>query len=94
MTKKAIKTVNVSSLDVDELACKILGLDYDEIDADPFIIEKELYEQLNIDLEIFTKLLQRLVPLVEKAKSELSGEIFKGFADIENRFWLLKITEK
>ena len=88
-----IEKVRVDSYEVEELACKILGIDYDEIDADVTIIEEEMMEQLDIDLEIFQDIIERLIPLVEVGQSPLTNELYKGFADTENSMWLLKIKK-
>jgi hypothetical protein len=88
-----IEKVRVDSYEVEELACKILGLDYDEIDAGESIIEEEMVEQLNIDLELFQDIIERLIPLIEVGQSPLTNEVYKGFADTENSMWLLKIKK-
>ena len=43
-TKIEIKKVKVDFFEMEELACKILGLDYDEIDADTSVIEEAMYD--------------------------------------------------
>ena len=80
----------IHHFDIEELACKILGLDYEEIDADTQVIEDKIIEDLDIDLETFQEIVSRLLPLVDVGKSEITGHIFKGFADVENRAWLVK----
>ena len=52
-TKIEIKKAKVDFFEMEELACKILGLDYDEIDADTNVIEEAMYEQLEMSLEMF-----------------------------------------
>lgn len=89
-TKLEVKKAKVDFLDIEELACKILGLDYDAIDADTSIIEEEMFEQLEMSLEMFQDVLERLLPLVDKGKSPLTNEVYKGFADVEKQYWLLK----
>lgn len=85
-----ILETRVDSYDIEELACKVLGLDYDKIDADTEIIEDKINEEFFIDLETFQRIVERLMPLVEKQKSGLTNKILKGFADIENGTWLVK----
>lgn len=80
--------------EVEELACKIIGLCYDEIDADESIINEKLNEEFYIDLDIFQDIIERLLPLIEKGKSPLTNNIFKGFADKENQIWLVKSEVK
>jgi hypothetical protein len=87
---KNIKKANVRPFDVEELACKILGLDYDEIDADTQVIEEKLEEEFSIDLSVFGDIISRLLPLVDVGKSPLTGVIHRGFADVENKCWLVK----
>lgn len=76
---------------VEELACHILGLDYDEIDADTEIIEEKLMEQFDIDLNQFTYLVSHLLPLIDVGKSPLTEKTFKGFSN-QKGIWLLKIS--
>lgn len=85
-----MEKAKIEMFDLEELACKIIGLDYEEIDADTSIIENKLYEELNIDLDEFREIISRLLPLVEVGQSPLSRKIFKGFADKENKCWLVK----
>mgnify|MGYP000949347412 CR=1 FL=1 len=85
-----ILETRVDSYDIEELACKVLGLDYDKIDADTEKIEDKINEEFFIDLETFQRIVERLMPLVEKQKSDLTSTMLKGFADIENRTWLVK----
>ena len=89
-TKIEIKKAKVDFYEMEELACKILGLDYDEIDADTSVIEEAMYEQLEMSLEMFQDVLERLLPLVDKGQSPLTNEVYKGFADVENQCWLLR----
>lgn len=59
----------VDAYEVEELACKILGLDYDEVDGDEGIINEKLNEEFYIDLGIFQGIIERLMPLIEKGES-------------------------
>lgn len=86
-----IKEANIPQLDLEELACVILGVDYDEIEGDFGTIERELWEQLNIDFDGFTNLINRLVPLIDVGKSPLTSKRYKGFADTKNQCWLAKV---
>ena len=85
-----ILRVPVSEYDIEELACKILGLDIDEIDADTQIIEDKMAEEYYIDLDTFRRIIERLLPLIDVGTSGLTGERFKGFADVANKCWLVK----
>lgn len=85
-----ITRAKIGSLEVEELACKIIGLDYDEIDADTDIINNKLYEELNLDLDDFTELIRRLLPLIDVGSSPLTQKRYKGFSDVEKQMWLVK----
>ncbi|MDT9499157.1 hypothetical protein [Capnocytophaga canimorsus] len=85
-----IKKAKVSIWDIEQLACKITGLDYDEIDADTSVIEDKLYEEFEIDLDNFAEIIARLLPLIDVGESPLTKKVYKGFADNENRCWLVK----
>lgn len=90
MKKLNVEKVSISSLDIEELACKILGIDYEEIDADESIIEEALHDEFFIDLDTFRDIVSRLLPLIDVGTSELTNTKFKGFSDIENKMWLVK----
>lgn len=76
--------------DIEELACVILGLDYDEIDADTSVIEEALWEEFEIDLYAFKDIVSRLLPLIDVGESPLTEKIYKDFADNENQRWIVK----
>jgi len=82
---------NIHPFEIEELACKITGLDYDEIDADERQIEEALIDQFGCDFNQFCLMISRLIPLIDIADSGLTGKRYKGFADIENGIWLTKI---
>lgn len=86
-----VKTANTHIFDIEELACKIIGLDYDEIDADTALIEEKLMDELTIDLDQFQSIVNRLLPLIMVSDSPLTEKKYKGFADIEKSTWLTKI---
>lgn len=43
-----------------------------------------------IDLDNFTELISLLLPMIDYVKSPLTNKIYKGFADTENKVWLIK----
>lgn len=89
-----IETAPTHIFEVEELACKITGLDYDEIDADTQIIEGKLMDELGVDLQQFQEIVERLLPLIMVNNSPLTKTIYKGFTDIEKSTWLVKTEVK
>lgn len=89
MKRTQVKKATVHVFDMEELACKIMGIDYDEIDADTEVIEEELYNQFEIDLENFSEIVNRLLPLIDIGESPLTKQKFKGFST--GQMWLAKI---
>lgn len=90
MKELEVKKCTTRIFDIEELACKILGIDYDEIDADTQIIEEKLNDEFYIDLDVFQEIISRLLPLIMVNESPLTNEVYKGFADIERSAWLVK----
>jgi hypothetical protein len=86
-----MKLAIVSSIDVEELACHILEVDYDEIDADTSVINEKLYEEFGCDLDQFTHIIQRLLPMVDVGASPLTKKSYKGFSDTEKGMWFVKM---
>lgn len=86
-----MKLAKVDTLDVEELACHITGLDYDEIDADTTTIEEKLYDEFGCDLEQFTHIIQRLLPMIDVGASPLTKKRYKGFSDTEKGMWFVKM---
>lgn len=86
-----MEIVRLSTLEVEELACKITGLDYDEIDADEAQIDEALQNQFNLGLEDFTLIVARLLPLIDVGTSSLTDTRYKGFSDTEKQMWLVKM---
>lgn len=89
-----IETAQTHIYEVEELACKVTGLDYDEIDADTQTIEDKLMDELGVDLQQFQEIVERLLPLVMVAHSGMTEKSYKGFADIKNSMWYVKTEIK
>lgn len=85
-----VETASTHIYAIEELACKITGLDYDEIDANTQIIDQKLMDEVGVDLQQFQEIVERLLPLINVADSGLTGKVYKGFANIENSMWLVK----
>lgn len=86
-----MKKADIHIFETEEFACSLVGLDYDEIDANSQIIEDHLYEKYGMDLEQFHLLMRELLPMIDVAESPLTGKTFKGFSDMEKQIWLLKM---
>lgn len=66
---KVLKS-KVNDLDVETLACKITGLDYDEIGANTDTIDEKLNDEFNIGLFEFREIVSRLLPLIDVGRSK------------------------
>jgi len=86
-----MKLAKISTLDTEELACYITGIDYDEIDADEEVIDEKLQEEFGCDLQQFTNIIQRLLPMIDVGSSPLTQNRYKGFSDPEKKMWFVKI---
>ena len=78
-------------IDIEELACEIIGLDYDEIDADTTIIDEALIDKYGLDIEQFTELINDLIHRIAISESPISNEKYKGFLNNDKNMWLTKI---
>ena len=86
-----MKLVKVNSFDIEELACYITGLNYDEIDADTDIIDEKIIEEFGCDLQQFTCIIQRLLPMIDVGSSPLTNKRYKGFSNTEKGVWFVKM---
>mgnify|MGYP003599067292 FL=1 len=86
-----MKLAKISTLETEELACHITGLDYYEIDADEEIIDEKLQEEFGCDLQQFTHIIQRLLPMIDVGSSPFTQKRYKGFSDTEKGMWFVKI---
>lgn len=80
---KTKNNVKNSSIYIEELACTILGIeyeDYEEADNCTEQIENILIDEMNIDLETLERIVSKLLPLIEIGKSPLTGITYKGFS--------------
>ena len=70
-------------IDIEEVACAVLGLeyeDYEEADDCTEQIENILMDEMNIDLDTLERIVRKLLPLIEIGKSPLTGIAYKGFS--------------
>ena len=77
-------------IDTHELICHLCNLDddstYDEL-------EQAIFDNFEVSIDAFDAIVHALLPLIDVGKSELTGEIYKGFSVQTNGygFWLLKM---
>lgn len=74
---------NKMRIDIEEVACTVLGLeyeDYEEADDCTEQIENILIDEMNIDLDTLERIVRKLLPLIEIGKSPLTGIAYKGFS--------------
>lgn len=72
--------------EIEELACLMLGKDYDSIinNYDESVIERMFYDRYDISLEDFERILKDLIKFTNPWKSPITGEIYQGFVISEN----------
>ncbi len=87
-----IKKSNIPFEDVESLACVILGIPHLSEETDTQSVNDWLEDELNIDLETLHKVVNRLIPLCDVAKSDLTGIQYRGFAvsDGDSGLWVCK----
>lgn len=82
--------------EIEELACLMLGKDYDSI-VDNYgesIIEDMFYEEYNITLEDFEHLLEDLIKFTPTWKSHITKEVYQGFVVPVNNMGLMRAIIK
>ncbi len=84
--------------EVEELACLMLGWDYDSVIDNELqeTLYEEFYSKYSINLEDFEHLLNDLVKFTNPWKSPLTDELYQGFVVQEgnNRLMRAVIKEK
>ena len=82
--------------EIEELACLMLGKDYDSIvdNYEESTIEDMFYEEYNVTLEDFEHLLKDLVKFTNPWKSSFTKEIYQGFVIPENENGLMRAIIK
>lgn len=76
---------------IEELMAHLLDVNADENWDD---LEYLFYEKYNIDQENFERLINELLPMIEVAKSPLTKQLYKGFANRDKEMWLVRIEVK
>lgn len=82
--------------EVEELACLMLGKDYDSIidNYGESVIYDMFYEEYGITLEDFEHLLKDLIKFTPSWKSPITGELYQGFVIPENNKGLMRAIIK
>ena len=60
----------------------------DDEDLEENDLEQILYDKIDIDIDQFYLLIERLLPLCEHAKSELTNKVYQGFG--KDNMWIIK----
>jgi hypothetical protein len=74
--------------DAEELACAMLGLDYDELvnDGRESEIEDAIYEKFEISMTQFCDIVEALLPFTPLVQGGLTNTLYHAFVDVkENR---------
>ena len=82
--------------EIEELACLMLGKDYDSIinNYDESVIERMFYDRYDVSLEDFERILKDLIKFTNPWKSPITGEICQGFVISENDKGLMRAIIK
>lgn len=82
--------------EIEELACLMLGKDYDTIvdNYEESTIYDMFYEEYNTTLEDFERLLKDLIKFTNPWKSPLTKEIYQGFVVPEGDNGLMRAIIK
>ena len=80
--------MTISDYDAEELAANILGFGEE---YEPDEVEQKLFDEYEISMDCFHKLICKLAPMCEVGQSPLSGKKSLGFADIENACFIARV---
>jgi hypothetical protein len=80
--------MTISDYDAEDLAANILGFGEE---YDPEDVEQKLFDEYEISMESFHKLICKLAPMCEVGQSPLSGKKSRGFADIEHACFIARV---
>ena len=73
---------------IEELAAYILGVDADENFED---LDDLLYDEFQTDLHHLELIVDKLMPMIAVGGSAITGNLYKGFADIKNKMFIMKM---
>lgn len=89
--KVEFKPKRVDWMDVEELACHILNINYDDVEHSD--IDEAIYEKFECSMDTFQEIVEHLIPLADSGKSPITNELFQGFSVDEGegvRRWIVK----
>lgn len=75
---------------IEDLIATICKVD---VDAEWDNLEEILWDEFEIDLGNFERLVNKLLPLCEVGQSPLTGIKSRGFADTKEQCWIMRIEE-
>lgn len=78
--------------DAQELACAVLGLNYDDLvnEGREDEIDNALYEKFEIGMEQFCDIVKALLPFTPCVKAGLSGTIYHAFVNEKEGIMIIK----
>ena len=77
----------VDGYEIEELARFLCGAAETDQDID---LDDALDDRFGADFDAFAKIVSALCPMIAVSRSELSGNHYRGFADIDARTFLVK----
>jgi len=80
--------MKISYYDAEELAAKLLGFSED---YEPDDVEQKLWDVYEISMNSFHRLICDLAPMCEVGQSPITGEKFRGFADVASHCWIARV---
>ena len=80
--------MKISYYDAEELAAKLLGFGED---YEPDDVEQKLWDVYEISMDSFHRLISDLAPMCEVGQSPITGEKFRGFADVASQCWIARV---
>lgn len=80
--------------EVQELACAILGISYDDLvdEGRESEIEEKLYEKFEISMEQFFNIVEALLPFTPTVQAALSGSKYHAF--VNDKECLMYVKQK
>lgn len=78
--------------EVQELACAILGISYDDLvdEGRESEIEEKLYEKFEISMEQFFNIVEALLPFTPIVKAAATGNKYHAFVNVKESLMYVK----